>query len=454
MNWPLARNLLRRNVLYLFAIAIVYFATCLAYLSFLDDLLAQVLVASFLVAPVAAATIANIGPGLFSDWARVTFLLPLDRSSRTWTVYLARVVVPALLVWVTGVMVLGIIPPRPLSPNTALMALAVPFAASACWFLLSAARGGGYWTCCSRRGRRRKTLTALRMVAFAGLPILAAEWVDLARLQLLHGVALLVFGAVFSWLALREYHAVSAANVGGLVEARPMTREQRTPSRRTLEFGGFIQMAAESCRLGALYELPIVFLALLIIRVLQMALVLQGSATFFVVIVVFAVLAVHSILIPLAIFNLRAVRALPLYASQLSLRLSTLAAFNLLVLSLGITLATLVLFDFGTSLAVFYQSLAFIGISVGLLLPTAIYGGSNVLTWRQSLIIIPVYVLTVVWYTASSTLLADYLPVAGVTVAVAGFLLSWVLIRLVLVRSSRAYSTNEPLSPEARLLRR
>ena len=448
MNLSAALSLLRLNGLLLAGLGVVLVVFSVSILSYLHNLVLQLLVGSFLIAPFMGAALCAIGLSL-SHWARATFLLPLPSSARILIVWWARVLAPTTFAWVLVVLTLAITSTRSLSWISVLMAFAIPFASSSCWFLVSASAGAGYWTYCSRKGPARKFLATLRSVSFASFPFVLAPRMEMEQVGVSHGLALVILGVVFCALGLRRLYVICIAEPSDLIESRPTNAPGGNAPRAWADLRGFKLLAKDMFTAVFAGMLPVMVLFLGGNKLLQFLGVLKDTFPSFLTFFSFITLILLPWTLGPAFFRLRALRALPFNAGQISLRLSVMVAVTVLCLGALIAVLTLVLYDSGPAIRVFSFWLGGSGLLCCFSFPAVLHIGPNAPPLRQFLVLISTMLPVVIWFIASETVRLIYLVPIGLTLVPLGLGLSWLLTRTVIVRSSRAYTSNEPFSPVA-----
>ena len=448
MNWLVTLNLLRLNCLTLALLGLILIVCSVFFLSYLDNLVLQILLGAFLIAPFMGSVLSATGPSL-SHWGRATFLLPIARTGRILVVWWARVLVPAVWVWVLVVLTLATSATRSLSWASFLIAIAAPFAASAWWFFVSASAGAGYWTYCSRKGPARKFLATVQLVAFVSIPLVLAPWIEMRQVLVTHGLALILVGVVFCVLGLKRLHSICVAEPANLVESRVTNASRGNFPGTGNELRGFKLNALEMILTGSVGILPLTVLVFVGFKVLQLLGILQGADLSFLKFFSFVMLVLSHGILGEAIFLLRALRALPFNAGQISLRLTVLVAVFLLFIGTAVSVLAWILYDGTLAMQILVFWLGGIGIISCTAVPASLHMGPKASTLRSFLIALTGILPTALWFGVSESMLPGYLAPIGLVLAALGLGLSWILIRAVILRSSRAYTSKVPFSPMA-----
>ena len=382
-------------------------------------------------------------------WGRATALLPVPARVRLIVIWWRRVFAPAILVWVLNVWYALLSPMDSLSWDTALFGLALPFAGCACWFLAAASSGAGFWTYRSRRRPKAGFLAVLGYVAFLAIPFVTLRWIDLEQAEVRYSLLLLFSGVILSILAVSRLYSVCRADSTTVADARPAIRQERIRMRIGSGLTGFQLFAVHFFLYGAGAAIFVNLVLFLPWKILDL---LSDFPVAELEIFVLCVLAATNPLLLAAFLVtklscLRVLRTLPLSTNQISIRLTVLVALPLLFSCLLTTVLALQLYGSHSFVQIFLFSMGAAGITSCTVIPGYLHLTPEAGVSKQLLVVFSALAATGLWIAISQFFFANDLALPAAAVAATGIGLTWILIREVLMRSSRAYRTNWPLGP-------
>ena len=450
MKWPVEKRLLRLPGAALVSLLGIYSAMSAMALNPLVlevSLFPWLLVGSYLFAPVIGRKLVT---ELSLDWGRATAILPIAASVRVMVIWWRRVAAPTILVWIANMLYPLVSPVDSLTWDTALQGLSLPFAGSACWFLLAAPSGAGYWTHRSSKRAARSYLQVLRYIVFLAFPFSVAIWIDLEQAQYQFSLLFLTLGAVFSALGVKQLYSQCLADAMDSAELRPTMLLATSQMDLGRGLSGFKPFALDYFLYGVFFVLIWSFLIHLPFKFAEILLGLP-----FVQILGFVLFGINPamalVLIAAHLYTklplLRALRTLPLDASRISLRVTVLVALPLLLSSVLTTVFVLLLYGSQFSLQTFLFSIGGAGIASCTVVPFYLYVTPDASISRQLLAQAPAFAALALWIACSELLFAGNLPLIAPAVAAIGIWLTWKLIRDLISRSSRVYRTNNSLAP-------
>ncbi|MXZ28228.1 MAG: hypothetical protein F4Y72_07960 [Gammaproteobacteria bacterium] len=382
-------------------------------------------------------------------WGRATALLPVSARVRMIVIWWRRVIAPAILVWVLSVLYALLSPVDSLSWGTALTGLALPFAGCSCWFLAAASSGAGFWTYRSRRRAKAGFLAILGYVAFLAIPFATLRWIDLEQTGVRYPILLLLLGVVLSLLALSRLYSVCRADSNTVADARPAIRQEKRRIRigsgltgfRLFAVHFFLYSAGAAFLLNLMFFLPWKMLELLSdfpAAEMEIFLLRVFPATNLLLLGAFLATKLSC---------LRVLRTLPLSANQISIRLTVMVALAMLLSCLMTAFLALQFYGSHSVVPVFLFSMGAAGIASCILVPGYLHLTPEATFSKQAWMIVPAFAATGLWIAVSLFFFADYLELPAAAVGVTGIVLTWILVREVLMNSSRAYRTRWPLDP-------
>ena len=449
MKWPVEMRLLRLPGVALVSLPGLYLS--LPVMAMNSDLLEVslvpwFLVGSYLFAPVMGRAYVRE----FSlDWGRATAILPIAAGVRVRVIWWRRVAAPTVLVWIPVMLYSLFSRVDSLSWEIALQGLSLPFAGSACWFLLAAPSGAGYWTHRSPKRAAWSFFQGLRYIAFLAFPFALAVWIDLEQAQYQFSMLLLLVGAVFSALGMKQLYSQCLADATDSAELRPTMLQATGHMRLGRGLSGFKPFALDYLLYAVFYVLIANLLGHLPFKIGEILLDLPVQHLEFALFgiipaMVLLMIAAHLYTqLPL----LRALRTLPLDASRISLRVTVLVALPLLLSSGLTTVFVLLLYGSQYSLQTLLFSVGGIGIASCTIVPYHFCLAPATSLPRQLLATVPAIGAFALWIAGSELLFASNLHLIAPAVAALGLGLTWKLIRDLISRSSRVYRTNNSLAP-------
>ncbi len=383
-------------------------------------------------------------------WGRATALLPVPARVRLIVIWWRRVFAPAILVWVLNVWYSFLSPMDSLSRDAALIGLALPFAGCACWFLAAASSGAGYWTYSSRRRPKAGFLVILGYIAFLAIPLVAIRWIGLEQAEARYSLLLLLSGLVLSILAVSRLYSVCQADPTTVADARPAIRQERNRMRMGSGLTGFQLFAMHFFLYGAGAAILVNLMLFLPWKILSLLSDFPAAEAEIVLLPVVPAISplMLATLLAMKPSCLRVLRTLPLNANQISIRLTVLVALPLLLSCLLTTVLALQLYGNHSFVQIFLFSMGAAGIASCIVIPGFLHLTPEAGVSKQLLVLVPALAATGLWIAISQFFFANELALPAAAVAATGIGLTWILIRKVLMSSSRAYRTNWPPGPK------
>ena len=382
-------------------------------------------------------------------WGRATALLPVPASFRLFVIWWRRVFAPAILVWVLNVWCALLSPMDSLSWNTALIALALPFAGCACWFLAAASSGAGYWTYRSRRRSKAGFPVILGYVAFLAIPFVTLRWIDPEQAEVRYSLLLLLSGVVLSILAVGRLRSVCQADSTTVADARPAIRQERNRMRIGSGLTGFQLFAVHFFLYSAGVAIFVNLVSFLPWKGLELLSDFPVAALE--IVLLYVVPATNPLLLTTLLATklscLRVLRTLPLSANQISIRLTVLVALPLLFSCLLTAVLALQFFGSHSFVEIFLFGMGAAGITSCIVIPGYLHLTQEAGVSKQFLVVFPALAVTGLWIAISQFFFPNDVALSAAAVAATGIGLTWILIREVLMSSSRAYRTNWPSGP-------
>lgn len=381
-------------------------------------------------------------------WGRATTLLPVPARVRMIVIWWRRVVAPTILVWVLGAWYALLSPMDSLSWDTLLTGLALPFAGCACWFLAAASSGAGFWTYSSRKRPKAGFLVILGYAAFLAIPFVTLRWIDLEETGVWYPLLLLLAGVILSILAVSRLYSACRADSTTVADARQAIGQEKSRIRIGSGLTGFQLFAVDFF----LYSAGVaVFVNLVLFLPWKMLELLADMPVAEVEIFHLRVFPAISQLLLAAFLAtklscLRVFRTLPLSANQISIRLTVLVALPLLLSCLLTTVLALQFYGSHSFVPVFLFTMGAAGIASCTVIPGLLHLTPEASVSKQLWVMVPALTATGLWIAVSQFFSANDLALPA-AVAAAGIGLTWIVIREVLMSSSRAYRTRWPLSP-------
>lgn len=381
------------------------------------------------------------------DWGRATAILPIAANVRVMSVWWRVVAVPTLLLWLVNLVYPLLSRVDFLTWDTAAQGIALPFAGSAFWFLLTASSCAGYWTHRGLKPEARGRLQFLRYLVFPVFPIALVILSDLEQDRIQIAMVFLLLGVVFSALGLKRLYALSLADKEESARLRPAINQmvsRRGPGKRK----PFVVDLLQRSVLFALLTNVIFYLPL------KMLVSLQDVPAESLGIVLFKALPAGVLLVFIGFLSpqlsfLRAMRTLPLDAGRISLRVTVLITSVLLLASILTAFTVLLLFGSQFFARTILFCIGAAGITSCAFVPLLLYLGPNPSLQGQFLAQAPALVALALWVVSSQFFFPGNWTFIAPVLAATGVALTFKWIRGLILRSSRPYRTSAyPTAPE------